>query len=80
MASVEGDKSTADRALSKPSSFKLADGAFIRGDVAVLRNGVMMRGKKKVFKVHPEDVASGEVVGRGASALVVQGLHRPTGT
>mmetsp|Transcript_15264 Transcript_15264/g.24802 ORF Transcript_15264/g.24802 Transcript_15264/m.24802 type:complete len:336 (+) Transcript_15264:136-1143(+) len=61
-------------------SFEANENAFIRGDIAIHRNGVAMRHSAKSFTVSPNDIKAENVIGRGGSGFVMSAVHVPTGT
>uniref|UniRef100_A0A7S2XY35 mitogen-activated protein kinase kinase n=1 Tax=Fibrocapsa japonica TaxID=94617 RepID=A0A7S2XY35_9STRA len=61
-------------------SFNADSEMFIKGDVAINSTGVVMRDSSKSFTVVYEELEIGDVIGRGASSVVVHAMHIPTGT
>ena len=56
------------------------DDVFVKGDVCINSAGVAMRNNPKTFRLYYDQLEIGEMLGRGASSVVLHGYHRPTGT
>lgn len=53
---------------------------FIKDNVAINASGIAMRDNPKKFNLRYEDLQIGEMIGRGASSIVLRAVHGPTGT
>uniref|UniRef100_A0A6V1SQ10 mitogen-activated protein kinase kinase n=1 Tax=Heterosigma akashiwo TaxID=2829 RepID=A0A6V1SQ10_HETAK len=61
-------------------SYKADSDLFIKDNIAIDSKGVSMRDSPKSFTVVYEELQLGEVIGSGASSVVLQAVHLPTGT
>lgn len=61
-------------------SYDLSDETFVRGNVEISSSGVSMRNNPKSFELLYEDLEIGEMIGRGASGIVLHAFHRPSRT
>jgi mitogen-activated protein kinase kinase 1 len=81
-------KSTSRRSLSIDTkaqdyfeeSFIANGDVFIKDNVAINATGIAMRDNPKKFTLLYEELIIGEMIGRGSSSVVLQGVHAPTGT
>lgn len=81
-------KSTSRRSLSIDTkaqdyfeeSFIANGDVFIKDNVAINATGIAMRDNPKKFTLLYEELIIGEMIGRGSSSIVLQGVHAPTGT
>lgn len=81
-------KSTSRRSLSIDTkaqdyfeeSFIANGDVFIKDNVAINATGIAMRDNPKKFTLLYEELSIGEMIGRGSSSVVLQGVHAPTGT
>ena len=59
----------------------IADGeVFIKDNVAINSTGIALRDNPKTFSLVFEELEIGDMIGRGASSVVLHGIHGPTGT
>jgi mitogen-activated protein kinase kinase 1 len=79
-ASTETKSSSSKGMGTDVPSFDIHDNCFTKEDVAIHARGVAMKGVQKTFVVDPSELQLGEIIGRGASSYVQQGVHLPTGT
>jgi serine/threonine protein kinase len=61
-------------------SFIANGDVFIKDNVAINSSGIAMWNNPKKFTLNYEDLVIGEIIGRGACSVVLQGKHGPTGT
>jgi mitogen-activated protein kinase kinase 3 len=61
-------------------SFIANGDVFIKDDVAINATGVAMRNNAKKFTLAYDDLEIGEIIGRGASSVVLRGSHAPSRT
>lgn len=61
-------------------SFIANGDVFIKDNVAINATGIAMRDNPKKFTLLYEELIIGEMIGRGSSSVVLQGVHAPTGT
>lgn len=61
-------------------SFIANGDVFIKDNVAINATGIAMRDNPKKFTLLYEELRIGEMIGRGSSSVVLQGVHAPTGT
>ncbi len=78
-STAEAKKMSSGMGTNVPS-FDIHNNCFTKEDVAIHAKGVAMKGVQKTFVVDPSELQLGEVIGRGASSFVQQGVHLPTGT
>jgi len=61
-------------------SFVANDDVFIKDNVAINSRGIAVRNNPKTFNLVYEELEMGDMIGRGASSVVLHGVHGPTGT
>lgn len=61
-------------------SFIANGDVFIKDNVAINATGIAMRDNPKKFTLLYEELIIGDMIGRGSSSVVLQGMHAPTGT
>lgn len=61
-------------------SFIANGDVFIKDNVAINATGIAMRNNPKKFTLAYEELIIGDIIGRGSSSIVLQGVHAPTGT
>mmetsp|Transcript_1769 Transcript_1769/g.2397 ORF Transcript_1769/g.2397 Transcript_1769/m.2397 type:complete len:333 (+) Transcript_1769:103-1101(+) len=76
----QGPKLTVSIGKSKEDSYKCDSDLFIKDNIAIDSKGVQMRDSPKSFTVVYEELQLGEVIGSGASSVVIQAIHVPTRT
>jgi serine/threonine protein kinase len=69
-----------DSSKDVDESYTLQNGVFIKDDVAINSQGIVMRNNPKTFKLLYEELEMGDMIGRGSSSVVLHGVHGPTGT
>jgi len=61
-------------------SFVANDDVFVKDNVAINSRGIAVRNNPKTFNLVYEELEMGDMIGRGASSVVLHGVHGPTGT
>ena len=61
-------------------SFLTNGDVFIKDNVAINSTGIAMRDNPKTFTLLYDELEMGDIIGRGASSVVIHGIHAPTGT
>lgn len=61
-------------------SFIANGDVFIKDNVAINATGIAMRDNPKKFTLLYEELIIGDMIGRGSSSVVLQGMHAPTST
>jgi mitogen-activated protein kinase kinase 1 len=61
-------------------SFIANGDVFVKDNVAINSTGIAMRDNPKTFTLRYDELEMGEIIGRGASSVVIQGMHGPTRT
>lgn len=65
---------------SYEESFIANGDVFIKDNVAINATGIAMRDNPKTFKLIYEELEIGQMIGRGASSVVLHGMHYPSQT
>ena len=61
-------------------SYDVTQSVFTKGNIAIGKTSVQMRGRNKRFVVNKSELQIGETIGRGSSSFVQRAVHIPTGT
>eukprot|EP01138_Halocafeteria_seosinensis_P006972 gb/GECG01007130.1/.p1 GENE.gb/GECG01007130.1/~~gb/GECG01007130.1/.p1 ORF type:complete len:428 (+),score=49.86 gb/GECG01007130.1/:1-1284(+) len=78
-ASSGGADSTEAGEEATPS-YRIDKENFVKGNIAVMPTGVVMRGRTKAFTIVPQEIKPLSNIGRGACSYVQRALHAPSGT